>query len=68
VIGAEILCTDEHCAVTIDVVVESAEALELIACDDCGCTTQVLAVWEVVELRPAAPVAQLRPPKPPLAA
>jgi hypothetical protein len=67
-IGAEILCTDEHCAVTIDVVAESTGALELLACDDCGCTTQVLAVWEVVELRPAAPVTQLRPRKPPLAA
>jgi hypothetical protein len=67
-IGAEIVCTDEHCAVTLDVVAESAEALAEIACDDCGCTVQVLAVWEVVELRPAAPVAQLRPAKRPLAA
>jgi hypothetical protein len=67
-IGAEIICTDEHCAVTLDVVAESIEALDAIACDDCGCTVQVLAVWEVVELRPAAPVTHLRPPKPPLAA
>ncbi len=67
-IGAEIVCTDEHCAVTIDVVAESIDALELIACDDCGCTAHVLSVWEVVELRPAAPVAELRPRRPPLAA
>lgn len=65
-IGAEIICTDESCAVTIDVVVES---LELLACDDCGCTIQVLATWDVVELRPAAPVVSLRRgPHPPLAA
>jgi hypothetical protein len=68
VIGAEFICTDESCAVTVEVAVESLDHLELLACDDCGCTTQVLAVWEVVELRPAAPVTQLRPPKPPLAA
>ena len=67
-VGAEIICSDEHCAVTIDVVAESLDALESIVCDDCGCTTQLLAVWEVVELRPATPVTQLRPPKPPLAA
>lgn len=53
---------------TVDIVAESADALELIACHDCGCATQVLAVWEVVELRPAAPVTQLRRPKPLLAA
>jgi len=67
-VGAEIICTDEHCAVTVEVVAKSADALVLVACDDCGCTTQVLAVWEVVELRPAAPVTQLRPARPPLAA
>jgi hypothetical protein len=67
-VGAEIICTDEHCAVTVEVVAESADALESIPCDDCGCTTQVLAVWEVVESRPAAPVIQLRPRKRPLAA
>jgi hypothetical protein len=66
--GAEIICSDEHCAVTVDVVAESAEAFASIACDGCGCATQVLAVWEVIELRPAAPVIALRPPKPPLAA
>jgi hypothetical protein len=67
-VGAEIICTDEHCAVTVDVVAETADALALIACEDCGCTTQVLAVWEVVELRPTAPVTQLRRTNPPLAA
>jgi hypothetical protein len=58
-VGAEIICTDEHCAVTVDVVAESLEQLELLACEDCGCTIQVLATWDVVELRPAAPVATL---------
>ena len=68
VIGVEIICTDESCAVTVDISVESLEHLHLLACDDCGCTTQVLAVWEVVELRPAAPVTTLRRTPPPLAA
>ena len=67
-IGAELICTDESCAVTVDVAVSSLEDLELLACDDCGCTTQVLAVWEVVELHPAAPVTTLRRTPPPLAA
>lgn len=69
VIGAEIICTDESCAVTIDVVVDSLERLDL-ACDDCGCAIQVISVWDVVELRPAtAPVVMtLRGTQPPLAA
>jgi len=68
VIGAEIICTDESCAVTVDVVVDSLEDLDLLACDGCGCVMQTLAVWEVVELRPAAPVTPLRSAHPPLAA
>jgi hypothetical protein len=67
-VGAEIICTDEGCAVTLDVVVEQLEALELLACDDCGCTVQVLATWDVFERRTAAPVTQLHRHKPPLAA
>lgn len=67
-IGAELICTDESCAVRVDVTVESLDHLELLACDDCGCTTQVLAVWDVVELRPAAPITTLRRTPPPLAA
>jgi hypothetical protein len=68
VIGAEIVCTDEGCAVTVDVVVESLEQLDLLACDDCGCTVHAVAVWDVVELRAAAPVTPLRRRRPPLAA
>ncbi len=67
-IGAELICTDESCAVTVDVAVDALEHLELLACDDCGRVTQVLAVWDVVELRPAAPVTTLRRTAPPLAA
>ena len=68
-IGAELICTDESCAVRVDVTVESLDHLELLACDDCGCTTEVLAVWDVVvELRPGAPVTTLRRTPPPLAA
>ncbi|HEX2071317.1 MAG TPA: hypothetical protein VHF90_06700 [Thermoleophilaceae bacterium] len=67
-IGAEIICTDESCAVTVDVSVDTLEELELLACDDCGCSIQVLAVWDVTELRTAAPVTPLRRTPPPLAA
>jgi len=67
-VGAEIICTDEGCAVTLDVVAESLDALELLVCDDCDCSIQVLATWDVVELRTAAPVTQLHRHKPLLAA
>jgi NMD protein affecting ribosome stability and mRNA decay len=68
-IGAETICTDEACAVTVDVVVESLTELELRVCDGCGCSMHTVAVWEAVELRAAAPVTQLRRrPQPPLAA
>ncbi|HEX2160942.1 MAG TPA: hypothetical protein VHF88_03885 [Thermoleophilaceae bacterium] len=67
-IGAEIICTDESCAVALDVSVDTLDELELLACDDCGCTIQILAVWDVTELRPAAPVTVLRRTPPPLAA
>lgn len=59
-IEAEIVCSDEGCAVTADVLADSLEELELVVCDDCGCVAQVLSVSEVVELRPAAPVTPLR--------
>jgi hypothetical protein len=68
VIGAEIVCSDESCAVTLDVVVDSLADLELLACEDCSCTIQVLAVWDVVELRTAATVTALRRPSRRLAA
>jgi hypothetical protein len=67
-IGAEIVCTDETCAVTVDVDVESLAELDLLACDGCGCSMQTVAVWEVVELRAAAPVTPLHRSRPPLAA
>lgn len=67
-IGAEIVCTDEACAVTVDVVAESLAELDLLACDGCGCSMHAVAVWEVVELHAAAPVTPLRRPHAPLAA
>lgn len=67
-IGAEIICTDEACAVTVDVVVGSLAELELLVCDGCDCSMHAVAVWEVVELHAAAPVTQLRRSRPPLAA
>lgn len=57
---AEIVCSDESCAVTAQMVVDSLAELELLACEECGCVAQALSVSEVVELRPAAPVARLR--------
>jgi hypothetical protein len=68
VIGAEIICTDESCAVTIDAVVETLDDLDLLACNDCGCIVQILATWEVIELRPAAPITTLHSVRRPLAA
>ncbi len=53
---AELLCSDEGCAVTIEVVVESLEELEVLVCEQCKCTLQTLSVSnaELVELkRPA---------------
>jgi hypothetical protein len=69
VIGVEIVCSDEGCAVTAEVVVDSIDELALLVCDDCGCVAQPLATWDVVELRPAAPVTALpQRRRPPLAA
>lgn len=49
---AELLCSDEDCAVTVDVVVESLEELDALVCEDCECTLQTLSISavELVEL------------------
>ena len=51
---AELLCSDEDCAVTVEVVVDSLEELEVLVCEDCACSLQTLSISEVelVELAP----------------
>jgi len=52
---AELLCSDERCAATVEVVAESLDELELLVCEECDCTLQTLTVSDVelVELRRA---------------
>jgi hypothetical protein len=57
--GIELICTDQSCAEVSEAMVASLEEADVLTCDSCGCTLQSLAVWEVVELRPAAPVRAL---------
>jgi hypothetical protein len=40
-----LICSDEDCAVEVDACGELAE-VELLVCDGCGCTLQVLSVSE----------------------
>ena len=54
VIGAALICSDESCAETVELVVSEAELSHLV-CDGCGCTATVLAVWEVEEARLVGP-------------
>ena len=56
--AAELLCSDEACAVVVEAVGELAE-LELLVCEDCGCTLQIASVWETHELRVRPPVEEL---------
>jgi hypothetical protein len=54
---AELLCSDEECGLTVEVVAEDLDELELLVCDECECTLQTLSISEVelVELElPAA--------------
>lgn len=52
---AEVLCSDEECAETKEVVVESLEELEALVCEGCECTLQALSISDVelVELERA---------------
>jgi hypothetical protein len=59
VIGAALICSDEACAETVEVVVSVAELTHLV-CGGCDCTLTVLAVWEVEEAQLApAPAYEL---------
>ena len=52
---AELLCSDEECAVTVEVVAEDLEELELLVCDECECTLQTLSISEAELVEPALP-------------
>ncbi|HZI92579.1 MAG TPA: hypothetical protein VFD31_13270 [Thermoleophilaceae bacterium] len=58
-IGAALICSDEACAETVEVVVSVAELAHLV-CAGCDCTLTVLALWEVEEAQlPRAPAYEL---------
>ena len=59
-IGASLICSDEACAETIDVIA-SLDDLDHLVCHGCECTLTVLAVWEEDHPRPPATVVALRP-------
>jgi len=57
---AELICSDEECAVIVDDVGDLV-ALEMLVCDDCGCWLHVVSLSEatVVQARVFAPVLAL---------
>ena len=59
---AELLCSDEYCAVTVEVVVESLEELDVLVCEGCECTLQTLSISavELVELNPPIELSRVR--------
>jgi len=58
-IGVALICSDEDCAETVEVVV-SLEELDYLTCHGCECTLTVLAVWEVDDRAPMGTVVALR--------
>ena len=54
---AELLCSDESCAVTVEVVVDSLEALEALVCEECECSLQSLSISDVELVEARAPIA-----------
>jgi len=58
-IGAALICSDEACAETIEVVAPLHE-LDHLTCHGCECTLTVLAVWEVDDRAPMGTVVALR--------
>lgn len=53
--GAELTCSDERCPFVVDAFVADLGELDLLVCDGCECTLQVLSVWDVQEARAASP-------------
>ena len=60
---AELLCSDEQCAVTLEVVVESLEELDALVCEDCECTLQTLSISAVELVEPERPIELRRVPR-----
>lgn len=48
--GVELTCSDEACALVVEAIGDLDE-LELLVCEECECTLQITAVWEVREER-----------------
>ncbi len=69
IIGAALICSDESCAETVEVVARLDDLVHL-SCEGCHCTLTVLAVWEVQEARRAPSLRLVREDRhlPPLAA
>jgi hypothetical protein len=59
-IGAALICSDESCAETVEVVA-SFEELDHLVCDGCECTLTVLAVWEIGDRMALGSVVAMRP-------
>ncbi len=57
---AELLCSDEDCAVTVEVVVESLEELDVLVCEHCECTLQTLSVSSAAIAELKRPLVLLR--------
>ncbi len=56
--AAELLCSDEACALVVEAVGDLPE-LELLVCDECACTLQIASVSEAEEVRLAPPAQNL---------
>jgi hypothetical protein len=61
VFAADLICSDEDCAEAVEAT-GTLEELDLLVCDGCGCTLQVLALWAVEELRLELPPTANDPP------
>jgi hypothetical protein len=53
--GVELICSDEACTLVVEAVGPDLAQLDFLVCDECGCTLQITAVWEVEEIRAAEP-------------
>ena len=50
---AELICSDEDCAVTVEAVVESLEELDALVCAGCECTLHTLSISDAILVEPA---------------
>ncbi len=49
--GVELTCSDESCPLVVEAIGGNLDDLELLVCEECECTLQITAVWEVREER-----------------